>query len=281
MSKWYDKPTKMIRIGQDVDYIMYIDENNYTNRIKYVQKQISKNKDISEDDKYFTITGCIFTGPDYIKAEKQIKGLKTKYWGKEKHEYKKYKQERAICLHSREIRRHENPFDESTIDYDSFIKDLSFVLESIQCSVISINVNFYEYIKKGYTFDVYGIAFDFLLERYIISTKNKKRGIVILESRGKKEDYDLLLHISKIINKSGTKTISSKELKNKIVGVYFNQKWNKNYSKTFVGIEIADLFSYPIHKYIKYGIKDKSFQVIEPKLSGYPEYKNKGIKIFP
>ena len=75
--------------------------------------------------------------------------------------------------------------------------------------------------------------------------------------------------------------ISSKELKSKIDGVYFNPKWNEEYSSTYVGLEITDLFSYPIHKYVKRNTKDKAFLTFEDKIVGYPNYKNKGIKTFP
>ena len=103
----------------------------------------------------------------------------------------------------------------------------------------------------------------------------------MLEARGKEEDKELLEHISKVINKTGTKKISSKELQSKIDGVYFNPKWNEEYSSTYVGLEITDLFSYPIHKYVKRNSKDKAFLTFEDKIDGYPNYKNKGIKIFP
>ena len=61
MSKWYDKPTKLLSIGKDIDYVMCIDENGSSSNLTYVLKQISNEKELSEDDKYFTITGCIFT----------------------------------------------------------------------------------------------------------------------------------------------------------------------------------------------------------------------------
>lgn len=137
--------------------------------------------------------------------------------------------------------------------------DLSDTMKYIKCKIISISVNLYEYLKKGYTHNVYNVAFDFLLERYIYDTENNKKGIIMLEARGKEEDKQLLGHISKVINRTGTKKISSKELKSKIDGVYFNPKWNEEYSSTYVGLEITDLFSYPIHKYIKRKTKDKAY----------------------
>lgn len=64
-------------------------------------------------------------------------------------------------------------------------------------------------------------------------------------------------------------------------GFYFNPKWYGGHSSTFAGLEIADLYSYPIHQYVKYQKENLSFQTIKPKLHGFPDYKNKGLKIFP
>ncbi len=281
MSNWFDKPTKINSLNQNIDYIMCIDENGSSSNLTYILKQLTSDKIISEDDKYFTITGCIFKKDNYLSAKKAIETLKKKYWNNAVFYDTKLNKNKTICFHSREIRKHDNCFNDSIINYNEFIVELSETMKKINCKIISISINLYEYLKKGYTHNVYNVAFDFLLERYIYDTGNKKTGIIMLEARGKEEDNNLLEHISKVINKTGTKRINSKELKNKISGVYFNPKWNEEYSSTYVGLEIADLFSYPIHKYIKRNIKDKAFLVLENKLVGYPNYKNKGIKIFP
>ncbi len=281
MSKWYEKPTKIVSIGKDIDYIMCIDENGSSSNLTYVLKQISNDKEVSEDDKYFTITGCIFTKSQYMDSKQNIKRLKRKYWDNGVFYDSKLQRNKAVCFHSREIRKHDNCFNDSIINYDEFMIDLSAILNNVECKIISISINLYEYLKRGYTHNVYNVAFDFLLERYIYETSNKKKGIIMLEARGKDEDGELLKHISKVINVTGTKQISSKELKSKISGVYFNPKWNEEYSVTYIGLEIADLFSYPIHKYVKRNVKDQAFLVMENKIAGYPNYKNKGIKIFP
>ena len=281
MSKWYDKPTKILSMKKDIDYVMCIDENGSSSNLTYVLKQISNEKEISEDDKYFPITGCIFTKEEYTNSKKMIKSLKNKYWENCMFYDSKLKREKCVCFHSRDIRKHDDCFNDSVIDYNEFMVDLTDVMKNIQCKIISISINMHEYLKKGYTHNVYNVAFDFLLERYIYATDNNKKGVIMLEARGKDEDSELLEHISKVINKTGTKKISSKELKSKIDGIYFNPKWNEEYSSTYVGLEITDLFSYPIHKYVKRNIKDKAFLIFEDKIVGYPNYKNKGIKIFP
>lgn len=281
MAMWYDKPTKILEMRKDIDYIMCIDENGSSSNLTYVLKQISNDKPLSEDDKYFTITGCIFAKNDYFHAKRMIQSLKNKHWKDGMFYDSKSKSNRAVCLHSRDIRKRDCAFNESVINYNEFMVDLSNTMKDIKCKIISISINLYEYLKKGYTHNVYNVAFDFLLERYIYDTDNNKKGIIMLEARGKDEDKELLDHISKVVNLTGTKKISSRELKSKIKGIYFNPKWNEEYSDTYVGLEITDLFSYPIHKYIKRDNKDKAFLLFEDKIVGYPNYKNKGIKLFP
>lgn len=63
--------------------------------------------------------------------------------------------------------------------------------------------------------------------------------------------------------------------------VYFNPKWNEEYSSTYTGLEITDLYLYSIHKFIKRNNKDQAFLTHENKIVGYPNYNNKGIKVFP
>ncbi len=96
------------------------------------------------------------------------------------------KQDRAVCFHSRDIRKHDNCFNDSVINYDEFMVDLTGSMKNIKCKIISISINLYEYLKKGYTHNVYNVAFDFLLERYIYATDNNKKGVIMLEARGKR-----------------------------------------------------------------------------------------------
>ncbi len=278
---WMDKPTKIRQLSPEIEYIMCIDENGNSNNITYILKKISNNKEVQEDEKYFTITGCIFNKKDYMSAKKKIKLLKNKYWENGMFYDDKQKIKKAVCFHSREIRKHDNCFNDNVINYDEFILDLTDLMKNIECKIISISVNLYEYLKRGYTHNVYNVAFDFLLERYIYNTDKSKKGLIMLEARGKEEDNYLLEHISKVILKTGTKSIKASELKSKIKGVYFNPKWNEEYSSTYIGLEVADLYSYPIHKYIKLNKKDKAFKSYEDKIVEYPNYTNKGIKVFP
>ena len=186
-----------------------------------------------------------------------------------------------LSWHSREIRRHDGAFNDTLIDHTAFTNDLSKTLDKINCTIISVGIDLIEYLKKGNLDNIYEVAFDLLLERYIYVTKNNKKGVIMLEARGKKEDKQLLKHIYDVIYNKGRRNITTNELKSKIIGVFFNPKWNEEYSSTFMGIEIADIFSYPIHQFIKYKKENPAFKVLESKIAGFPDYINKGIKIFP
>ena len=103
----------------------------------------------------------------------------------------------------------------------------------------------------------------------------------MLESRGKNNDKALLNHIANIIFKKGRDKISTLEFQQKIAGIYFNPKWYGGHSSTYAGLEIADLFSYPIHQYVKYKKDNPVFDIIKDKIVGYPNINGKGLKIFP
>ena len=278
---WYQIPQKINNWNANIDYVMFVDENGNGGRINNILKKINSNIPIIDDEKYFTVTGCIFEKNNYSIIRNNIRKLKEKYWINGFYNDTKHNDSRYVCLHSREIRRHDGPFNDSLIDYNNFINDLSEILSKVNCKIISISINLEKYIKSGNLDNVYEKAFDLLLERYIYATKNRKKGIIMLESRGKKEDKILLNHIYDIIHNKGRAKISTNELKTKILGVYFNPKWYGGHSSTFVGLEIADLFSYPIHQYIKYKKESLSFKAIKEKIVGYPNFNNKGIKVFP
>ncbi len=281
MMNWWEYPQKIKKWDIGIDYVMFIDENGNPGAINEIFKKKLNGISITDDEKYFTITGVIINKKNYSIMRNNIRKLKEKYWKDGYYYDSKHHDTRYVCFHSREIRMHTGAFNEALINYNGFINDLSEVLANITCKIISVSIDLENYITKGETMPVYEKAFDLLLERYVYATENNKKGIIMLESRGKIDDSTLLKHISDIIYTKGTKGIKPKELISKISGVYFNPKWYGGYSSTFSGLEIADLFSYPIYQYIKYNKENKSFNVIKSKIDCYPSFKNRGIKIFP
>ncbi len=281
MKEWYDYPQKINFWEPDIDYVMFIDENGNPGKINDLFKKRMNKEEISNDEKFFTITGVIFEKSGYSKMRNNIRKLKEKHWKNGYYLDSKHNETKYVCLHSREIRNHMGAFNDKVINYTEFIKDLSNVLKEVECKIISITIDLEKYLIKKEQIPIYEKAFDLLLERYIYATKNKKKGVIMFESRGKNEDKQLLNHIYNIIYKKGTQHIGCIELKQKIIGVYFYPKWYGGYSSTYSGLEIADLFSYPIYSTIKLKKVHPSFIAIEKKIDCYPEYKNKGIKIYP
>ena len=268
------------------DFIMFIDENNSVSSINIVQKRIRNKEEISPNENFFTITGCIFSKVNYINAENKFDKLRKKYWKEGKYYNSKKEIYEVVCFHSEDIRGRKKAFHSEVLDkdnYDKFIVDLDKVRSELDYTIISISINLEDYLLKShYTeMNVYKIAFNFIIERFIYYIGNRNKGSIIFEARGKKEDGALLEHIDKIINHSGTEFIKSKELKSKVLGVYFNGKKDKN-DHPYTGLEIADLSSYPIHRYIKFNTIGRDFETIKHKINGYPnDYKGKGIKIYP
>ena len=277
-NNWTSKPTKIKNWERAIDYVMFVDENGNSD-VKDILKCLSKNEQIDINNNFFTVTGVIFTRAQYIVAKNKLNEIKLKYWKKGTYLYKEnYKK---VCFHSREIRRRTGAFDNNLIDYLSFMNDISKLIEDLDYKIISVTIDKENYLLKHYQFNVYNTAMCFLLQRYIYVMPSNCTGLVMLEARGKDEDYLLLNEMKHIIFETGIKNISSDELQQKIAGIYFNPKWSKCYDDTFAGLEIADLTSYPIHKYVRNKVKDRAFTILEKKIDKYPNYENKGIKIFP
>ena len=239
---WTNRPQEIKSWSSNVDYVMFVDENGNSD-IRDILKFISKNQEIDINNNFFTVTGVIFTKQQYFIAKKKINELKLKYW--ENGNYLYNQSYKKVCFHSREIRRKMGAFDKKLINYDNFMNDLSKLIEKLNYKIISITINKKEYLLKHYQFNTYNTAMCFLLQRYIYAMPNNCNGLIMLEARGKDEDYILLNEMKHIIFETGIKDISPEELKKKIAGIYFNPKWNNLYDDTFSGLEIADLSSYP------------------------------------
>lgn len=284
-SKWYNSPNMTDFWGKGNDYIMFIDENNSVNSINIVKKKILNNEEINPNENIFTVTGCIFSHDNYHQTATKIKEIKNKYWDEGKYFNEKKQKKLPVCLHSEDIRGRKKAFHPTVLNeqqYNDFIIDLDNTLKKCEYKVISININLKEYLLNPHNVEtnVYKVAFNFIIERFIYNMGSFNKGTIIFEARGKKEDKLLLEHINIIINHKGTEFISSEELSKKINGVYFNKKISPR-GYAYTGLEIADLSSYPIHRYIKFGTIGKDLETIKLKIVGYPSHMGKGLKIYP
>lgn len=136
-------------------------------------------------------------------------------------------------------------------------------------------------------YDPYEVAFDYLLERIIAHLRKSQpdldpRVAFVFEARGLREDKKLLGHAAELLYSSGTKWAKKTQLQKWVRGVFFNSKSTlRDEANLYPGIEIADLFSYPIHRYARFGHIGKDFEVVRQKMYGYPRPSKKGLILFP
>lgn len=263
---WYDEPTEISNIC-NTDYLLALDENG--------TDCMSNIDPFNIHTQWFTITGILFDLQFYDEAREDIIQLKNKYW------FDAVFNKKRVVFHSREIRKKQGPFNPKIINYDQFIYDLEEVISSLPIKIYSTNLNkLHHKLRYVNPFPVYDLCVEYLLERFCFEMKRqKKTGTILLESRGNNEDKQVLEKIKKLVDIGND--FSDKDTFGVIDGVYFNKKRTKDNQMSYWPLEIADICSYSIHKYIKSNIEDNFFCYIEDKIYGYPNYDGKGLKIFP
>ena len=277
---WRNRPKFKRSWPNDIDVIMFVDENGDAS-IKSIKKNLKVGKPIEGNNKYFTTTGSAIRKENFEQTRKDIIRLKEEHWQDGLYPYKD--KVKRICFHSHEIRKGKDAFNSSVIDTNKFIKDLSNYMMNLKIDIFSATLDKEAHCRKYSEPDnPYDLCMNFILERFVKFYLGKdEKAIVVLEARGKVEDSKLLNHIKYLID-NGTEYVSKDYFK-KIKGVYFNPKWCKDSDekKSYFGLEIADLVSYPIHKCNTKDNKDRAFECIENKIYGFPTYLGRGIKKFP
>lgn len=281
MSHWSECPLELEYWDENVDTIMAIDENG-TIDLKGIMKNIVNiYNDINHDDRWFTITGVIMNKSDFPKFKEDINIIKYKHWEDGCFNYKTGK--KRVVFHSREIRKKIGPFNPKIIKYDELIFDINNLVKKTPFTIFSSSIDKAKHILKYVKpYPIYNLCLNFIIERYCMYlNKRNQTGIIILESRGKKENKMVLDFLNNLIE-NGNNYFDSSEF-SCIKGIYFNPKWSKscNDKMSYILLELADLVSYPIYKYSKLRKKDKAFLLFEDKIFNYPETIGFGLKIFP
>lgn len=159
--------------------------------------------------------------------------------------------------------------------------DLSDLLTSTEATIVSATVDqaaLCMQYKRPY--ESYDLALCFVLERFcFLSRSQKATGIVLLESRGKQQDRHIR-HYIRWLQANGN-GYNPKELFQRIRQVIFRPKRRTDGLASYVPLELADLYSYPIHQHIRDARPSRAFDVTERKLAGYPTPVGRGLKLFP
>lgn len=261
---WREKPGTLLDWPSEIDYILSIDENGIPNL-----------NNISAGNEWFTITGVLLNKDQFVFLKDEVTKLKFKYWKEGVFKNKR------VVLHSRDIRKKIGPFNPKLIDYEGFTSDLQLTLKKMEYQIFSSSINRKAHISQyARPYPVYNFCLEFILERFAMYLENyNKKGLVVVESRGAKENRVLLRSAISVID-NGNRFMDSKKF-NGIKGVYFNPKRTINKKMSFPQLEIADLVGYEIYKYIRDDEKSFLFKELEKSLYNYPDYVGYGMKTFP
>lgn len=276
---WRNRPTTIDYIPAYIDYIVGIDESG-TASLKKVLEAKRNGTMVPNSECHFTVTAVLLYMKRFDEARDMVMSLKNKYWQDALFSYGNL--EKRVCFHSREIRGKKGAFSPNLIDYDSFISDLSVLMKNIPITVYASHIDKVRHVAQ-YSFPMspYDLCMTFVIERILYNIPDNKTCVIILESRGKKEDKELLDYIKRLVDR-GTEYCSASTFK-KIKGVYFNPKWCalKQDKMSYWELELADLCAYPIQKHFVYGTNDRAYEVLLPKIQGYPHVNGHGLKSFP
>ena len=251
--------------------IIIFDENGSSSYLKTIQKAVASDSEIDDNRRYFTLTACVFELDEYLASVKTLENLTKRFWGDSAI---------PVVFHTRDIRKKQGYFNfPSEKRYDEFISSLSKTIDRIKCEIISITFDLFSYVKQYYRYDPYEVAFDIILGTAMFNIKEDEEVALVFETRGKNEDKILSDHIFKAINQYGTLKILPSELKKHFKDVFFNPKLSSDKTRVFHGIDIADLCSYPIYRFMRFGTKGKDFEIVVKKLAGYKKFKEKDMRI--
>ena len=247
-------------------YLMYIDESGDTIPLSQTGK------------KFLVVTGCIIHESKIQEIEKAFRAIKKKfYWDQDieiKSNFLRYAnpdlaESSPLKLNSRE------KYDEFEVEVSNFLKSLDVVL----CSVV---IDKESYWKQYPSQNPYEIAYVFLLERFQkYLAKNNGLGICIIDPReGQVDKHFMGNELSEIHNRMRWEENAFwKKCPNIIEKLLFSQ------SDKTVGIQIADLFCYPIFNIFEYNKKEywRFNEITLPKLQRSPigELDGWGLKFFP
>ena len=197
-------------------------------------------KRIDENFPIFLLCGILISEESYSLIREKINKIKIDFWNNTN-----------IILHSRDIRKCNNEFQ---ILFDinlkkRFYEAINDLVSTPLYTIISSSIDKNAFIKKYGRLenDVYEISLSFILERTIFcldSLKNCDQLEIVIEKRGKKEDFKLASHIQKI-KQIGTHFILPERFQ--IYGFKSTFSWKK---ENINGLQLSDLIAYPIARYM-------------------------------
>lgn len=284
---WRQRPTLIPSWPDTGEHCLFVDENG-TNSLKCIARCSSSGTSVPKDDRYFTVTGCAIQRSEYQNIRSAFHKLKAQFWPNGQCVKLDGSGNQPVIFHSYDIRSCRHPFSRDQIDRTQFLDKLTTLIEHAPFLLFSSTIDKEAHYRQySSPVDPYELNMKFVVERYAAYylAKRRESGIIMLESRGAREDRRLLKRLIRMID-YGTEYVEPDKFR-WITGIYFSTKLIENIEDegelvACTGIELTDLCSYPFyHYYREQRFKDRSFPIAEKKLHGYPRYQGKGLKFFP
>jgi len=248
-------------------YLMYIDESGDTVPISQKGK------------KFLVLTGCIMNESNRVKIEEDLRVIKKKYFQDEDIEIKSnflryanpdLEQSSILKLHDREM-------------YNQLETDIKAYLISIPVTLIAIVIDKNAYWKQYPSQNPYEIAYLFLLERFQRFLKEQEAlGLCVIDPRVGQVEKSFIGDSLKRIHHA--MRWRDGNLWNKCPNIV--EKLLYSTSDDTIGIQIADLYCYPIYHIFEYEKKPEEYwrywDVTYPKLrKAGGNCLGIGLKVFP
>ncbi len=247
-------------------HLMYIDESGNT-------------ASLSQDgSKFFVLTGCIIAEDDVLLIEENLREIKRKYYQDPDVEIKS-----NFLRYANPALTENSPLKlNSKEKYDELEAEVNQLLMRIPVMLLAVVINKEEYWKKYPAQNPYDIAYIFLLERFnkFLETQDVL-GICIIDPReGRVEKHFIGDNLNMIHNRMRWEENSLWEKCPRII-----EKLLFSQSDKTIGIQLADLYCYPIFNVYEYDNSNywRYKEQTEPKLQRSPNgiLKGWGLKVFP
>ncbi len=240
-------------------YLAFIDESGDDPKLKNINK----------DNPYFAIGMVIVRVDEYFDTVcPEIQRFKYDYFGHSE-----------IVFHGHKIAKGLEPYNLifSEEERFEFIDSLGKLLQKLPFQTIASVIDKQE-IKLKYpdVHNVYDLGVKFCLERFynVLSEQGltTEERTVIFESRGAKDDEELKKAFDVICDFENYHNVK-----------YHFRRYFSPKSANSIGLQLADLVTYPIRRFVATGREDKAFQAIKSKIRSNDDGNvwGYGIKKFP
>jgi hypothetical protein len=234
--------------------------------------------------KYLVLTGTIIDESDYLAIEESLRSIKQKYYGNADIEFKS----NFIRYANPDLPGGKSPLKlHDRQKYNELEADLTEFLISINATNISVVIDKAEFWKKFPSQNPYDTAYVFLVERfnrYLQDTESL--GMVIIDPReGRVEKVFVGDHLRDVHASMRHRAPFFTSLSSKTDRIIERLLYSA--SEDTIGIQIADLYCYPVAHVYEYNKKANEYwrfaEICGPKLrkNDDGEFMGYGLKIYP